>query len=61
MGPIGVRAHLAPFLPGHPADPAVDVAVSAAQFGSASILPISWAYIRLMGDAGSSAPRRWQS
>ncbi len=52
MGPIGVRAHLAPFLPGHPADPAVDVAVSAAQFGSASILPISWAYIRLMGDAG---------
>ncbi|MFT8560920.1 MAG: aminomethyl-transferring glycine dehydrogenase subunit GcvPB, partial [Acetobacter sp.] len=52
MGPIGVRAHLAPFLPGNPADAAVDVAVSAAQFGSASILPISWAYIRLMGDEG---------
>lgn len=51
MGPIGVRAHLAPFLPGNPADPDA-MAVSAAQFGSASILPISWAYIRLMGDEG---------
>jgi glycine dehydrogenase len=47
MGPIGVAAHLAPFLPQHPAG-----AVSAAPFGSASILPISYAYILLMGDAG---------
>ncbi|KDE19908.1 glycine dehydrogenase [Acetobacter aceti 1023] len=52
MGPIGVRAHLAPYLPGNPADAAVSMAVSAAPFGSASILPISWAYIRLMGDEG---------
>ncbi|MFT8516028.1 MAG: aminomethyl-transferring glycine dehydrogenase [Acetobacter persici] len=52
MGPIGVRAHLAPFLPGNPADENTDLAVSAAPFGSASILPISWAYIRLMGDEG---------
>lgn len=52
MGPIGVRAHLAPFLPGNPADANTDLAVSAAPFGSASILPISWAYIRLMGDEG---------
>ncbi|BAI00529.1 glycine dehydrogenase [Acetobacter pasteurianus NBRC 101655] len=52
MGPIGVRAHLAPYLPGNPADVDVSMAVSAAPFGSASILPISWAYIRLMGDEG---------
>ncbi|MBV1837022.1 aminomethyl-transferring glycine dehydrogenase [Acetobacter estunensis] len=51
MGPIGVRAHLAPFLPGRPEEGEA-LAVSAAPFGSASILPISWAYIRLMGDAG---------
>ncbi|MFT9016725.1 MAG: aminomethyl-transferring glycine dehydrogenase [Acetobacter sp.] len=52
MGPIGVRAHLAPFLPSNPADGTSGLAVSAAPFGSASILPISWAYIRLMGDDG---------
>ncbi len=56
MGPIGVRAHLAPFLPGHPlADTGGDEAigpVSAAPWGSPSILPISWAYIRMMGSAG---------
>ena len=52
MGPIGVRSHLAPFLPGNPADANTELAVSAAPFGSASILPISWAYIRLMGDEG---------
>lgn len=52
MGPIGVRAHLAPFLPGNPAEAGTELAVSAAPFGSASILPISWAYIRLMGDEG---------
>ncbi|NHN87904.1 aminomethyl-transferring glycine dehydrogenase [Acetobacter conturbans] len=51
MGPIGVREHLAPFLPGRP-ERGENHAVSAAPFGSASILPISWAYIRLMGDEG---------
>jgi glycine dehydrogenase len=55
MGPIGVRAHLAPFLPGHPAlDGGVSAVgpVSAAPFGSASILPISYAYILMMGGDG---------
>ena len=51
MGPIGVAAHLALFLPRHPGA-ADSHAVSAAPFGSASILPISYAYILLMGDAG---------
>lgn len=78
MGPIGVAAHLAPYLPGHPAVPhtggekAIGVffsclffswvylslyffpsqPVSAAPFSSASILPISWMYLRLMGGSG---------
>ena len=61
MGPIGVRAHLAPFLPDHPvvdgvnpaADPSGTVGtVSAAPWGSAGILPISWAYIAMMGARG---------
>ncbi|MEU4247255.1 aminomethyl-transferring glycine dehydrogenase [Amycolatopsis sp. NPDC026612] len=57
VGPVGVRAHLAPFLPGHPLQPAAGPAtgvgpVSAAPWGSASILPVSWAYIRMMGAAG---------
>jgi len=54
VGPIGVRAHLAPFLPGHPETQpdAVVGPVSAAPWGSASILPISWAYIRMMGAVG---------
>ncbi len=52
MGPIGVRAHLAPFLPGHPETGGVEGPVSGAPFGSASILPISYAYIRLMGGEG---------
>lgn len=57
MGPIGVRAHLAPFLPDHAVagsggDNAGQGAVSAAPFGSASILPISWMYITMMGAAG---------
>jgi len=58
MGPIGVAAHLAPFLPSHPlARPASAGAqaigpVSAAPWGSASILPISWVYIALMGAEG---------
>ncbi len=51
MGPIGVRSHLAPFLPGRPERGEVG-AVSAAPYGSASILPISYAYVLLMGDAG---------
>jgi glycine dehydrogenase len=50
MGPIGVKAHLAPYLPGDPL--AGEGAVSAAPFGSASILLISWAYCLLMGGAG---------
>ena len=57
MGPIGVKAHLAPFLPRHPLDSTHGAgigagAVSAAAHGSASILPIAYTYIRLMGGAG---------
>lgn len=53
MGPIGVRAHLEPFLPGHPESGQTEQGpVSAAQFGSASILPISWAYCLMMGGEG---------
>jgi glycine dehydrogenase len=54
MGPIGVAAHLQPFLPGHPVRGCErrDGAISAAPFGSASILPISWMYIALMGPDG---------
>ncbi|SEO86082.1 aminomethyl-transferring glycine dehydrogenase [Trujillonella endophytica] len=54
VGPIGVREHLVPFLPGHPLvdTGAQGPAVSAAPWGSAGILPISWAYLRLMGPDG---------
>ncbi len=57
MGPIGVGAHLQPFLPSHPVCPLPGLAedndvVSSAPYGSASILPISWSYIALMGGAG---------
>jgi glycine dehydrogenase len=54
MGPIAVAKHLAPFLPGHPleADTKGPGAVSAAPWGSASILPIPWVYIALMGAEG---------
>jgi glycine dehydrogenase len=61
MGPIGVKAHLAPFLPGHVVvdgvNPAAgkaghEGAVSAAPWGSASVLPISWMYIAMMGGPG---------
>ena len=63
VGPIGVAAHLVPFLPGHPLAAVVGAAaaagpdqaigpVSAAPWGSAGILPISWLYIRMMGGAG---------
>ncbi|KAK0167223.1 hypothetical protein PV327_004652 [Microctonus hyperodae] len=64
MGPIGVKRHLIPFLPGHPATDGLNGrinngkissvlgAVSAAPYGSSAILPISWAYIKLMGPKG---------
>lgn len=52
VGPIGVKAHLAPFLPGHAALERKQGAVCAAPFGSASILPITWMYIRMMGGEG---------
>lgn len=52
MGPIGVKAHLAPYLPGHPETDGRPGAVSAAPYGSASILPISWSYCLMMGGAG---------
>jgi glycine dehydrogenase len=57
VGPVGVRSHLAPYLPNHPfaldAGPQTGVGpVAGAPYGSASILPISWAYVRLMGGAG---------
>jgi glycine dehydrogenase len=55
MGPIGVKAHLAPYLPGHPSLDGGNSPVgpvSAAPFGSASILPISYTYILMMGGAG---------
>jgi glycine dehydrogenase len=52
VGPIGVKAHLAPFLPGHAQLANPQGAVSAAPYGSASILPITWMYIRMMGGEG---------
>ena len=54
VGPIGVREHLVPFLPGHPVvdTGASGPVVSGAPWGSAGILPISWAYVRLMGPDG---------
>jgi glycine dehydrogenase len=52
VGPIGVKAHLAPFLPGHRMLENGIAPVSAAPWGSASILPITWAYITLMGAQG---------
>ena len=57
VGPVAVRAHLAPYLPSHALHPEADKRegigpISAAPYGSAGILPISWAYIRLMGAAG---------
>ena len=55
VGPIAVASHLAPFLPGHPVSSPGVGAVSAAAWGSASILPISWMYIRMMGPDGLAA------
>lgn len=54
VGPIGVREHLVPFLPSHPLveTGGAGAVISGAPFGSAGILPISWAYLRLMGPEG---------
>ncbi|AEB45254.1 MULTISPECIES: aminomethyl-transferring glycine dehydrogenase [Micromonospora] len=54
VGPVAVRAHLAPFLPGDPVGEPVDgrPAISAARYGSAGILPIPWVYLRMMGAHG---------
>jgi glycine dehydrogenase len=57
VGPVAVGAHLAPYLPNHPLQPEAGPAtgpgpISAAPWGSAGILPISWAYVRLMGGEG---------
>ena len=52
MGPIGVKSHLEPFLPSHPIEGGKTGPVSATPFGSASILPISWAYCLMMGGEG---------
>ncbi len=58
MGPIGVKAHLAEHLPGHPEMESIVGPVSAAPFGSPSILPVSWAYCLLMGGAGLTQATR---
>ena len=57
VGPVAVRSHLTPYLPGHPLADELgdDYTVSAAPYGSASILPITWAYIRMMGAPGLRA------
>ncbi len=57
VGPVAVREHLAPFLPGHPLADELPKGhpVSSAPYGSASILPITWAYIRMMGAPGLRA------
>ncbi|WP_300536015.1 aminomethyl-transferring glycine dehydrogenase, partial [uncultured Mameliella sp.] len=57
MGPIGVKEHLVPHLPGNPLD-AEGGAVSAASFGSPSLLPISWAYCLMMGGSGLTQATR---
>lgn len=58
MGPIAVKAHLIPFLPGHPEVNGGERTVSAAPYGSASILPISWSYCLLMGGRGLTQATR---
>lgn len=64
MGPIGLKAHLAPFAPGHTLTDthnasADQTAVAAAAFGSASILPITWMYLTMMGKQGMEQATRW--
>ncbi len=58
MGPIGVKAHLVPHLPGSPEQGEDSGAVAAAPFGSGSILPISWAYVLMMGGEGLTQATR---
>ena len=58
MGPIGVKAHLEPFLPGHPETGGNAATVSAAPYGSPSILPISWSYCLMMGGEGLAQATR---
>ncbi|MFA9230542.1 MAG: aminomethyl-transferring glycine dehydrogenase [Microgenomates group bacterium] len=58
MGPIGVKSHLAPYLPGHPELGGAEGPVSAAPYGSASILLISWAYCLMMGGEGLTQATR---
>jgi glycine dehydrogenase len=58
MGPIGVGKHLAPYLPGHPESGGEEGPVSAAPYGSASILLISWAYCLMMGGSGLTQATR---
>ncbi len=55
VGPVAAKAHLAPFMPGNAADPANGAGgtpISASRYGSAGVLPISWAYVKLMGGQG---------
>ncbi len=64
MGPIGLKAHLAPFAPSHSVSPVEGTtegmsAVSAAPYGSASILPITWMYITMMGKQGMRQATEW--
>ncbi|MDO4906298.1 aminomethyl-transferring glycine dehydrogenase [Neisseria sp.] len=64
VGPIGLKAHLAPFAPGHSVTPVEGVAegmgaVSAAPYGSAGILPITWMYITMMGKQGMEQATQW--
>lgn len=64
MGPIGLKAHLAPFAPGHTltdthSASAGQTSVAAAAFGSASILPITWMYLTMMGKQGMKQATRW--
>ncbi|HXE81393.1 MAG TPA: aminomethyl-transferring glycine dehydrogenase [Vicinamibacterales bacterium] len=63
MGPIAVASHLAPFLPGHPLVPTGGSAaippVASAPFGSASILLISYGYVRMLGGEGMTEASRW--
>mgnify|MGYP006081993901 FL=1 len=58
MGPIGVKSHLVPHLPGHPETGSSTGPVSAAPFGSPSLLPISWAYCLMMGGEGLTQATR---
>ena len=58
MGPIGVKEHLVPHLPAHPLEDGIAGPVSAAPYGSPSLLPISWGYIQMMGGEGLAQATR---